>query len=106
MSLQKSDVIDAIGTETESGSIVMSIIDSWGWDSPDDHLNALQNKLNCYFDFVESGQIFESYPEAKGRNLRIDIVEKFAPPESVEYFFERTVSVAAKLGITIKRYIV
>jgi mRNA interferase HigB len=31
---------------------------------------ALQAKLNAYFEFIERGQVWHSYPAAKGRQLR------------------------------------
>jgi hypothetical protein len=34
------------------------------WSDEWQHLLALQAKLNAYFDFVQSGQIFEVRPEA------------------------------------------
>ena len=47
------------------------------WGDPQ-HLNALQEKLKTYLAFVESGEIFEAYSDARGRRLRIDVICKQA----------------------------
>ena len=53
------------------------------WDDSE-HLLLLQEKLNSYLAFIESGEIYESYPRAMGRQLVIDLVLKHSP--SVEGF--------------------
>lgn len=106
MALEKSDVVDAIGLESDTGAIVLSIIDSWDWSDPESHLNALRNKLNCYFQFIESGQIFEAYPDSKSRHLIIDVVERFEVPDYAIDFFENVTTLALKLNVTMRRRVV
>jgi hypothetical protein len=101
MSLDNLEVVDAVGTEIENNSIVLTIVDAWDWNDQRNHLTALQAKLNTYFSFVESGQIYESYPDAKGKALRIDIVSKFAPPDVALKFLEKASAVAAQLNLTV-----
>ncbi len=101
MSLDNLEVVDAVGTEIESGAVVLTIVDSWDWQDQRSHLAALQAKLNTYFGFVESGQIYESYPDAKGKVLRIDIVSKFAQPDVALTFLEKASAVAAQLSLTV-----
>jgi hypothetical protein len=101
MSLDNVEVVDAVGTETEGGTVVLSIIDAWDWNDERSHLRALQDKLNAYFGFVESGQIYEAYPDADGPPLRIDIVSKFPIPEAGLAFLEKASAVAAELNMTV-----
>ena len=77
MSLDNTEVVDAIGTDKSTNTVVLTIIDSWDWKSELGHLEALQEKLNAYFCFVESRQIYESYPDASDRKLRIDVVGRY-----------------------------
>lgn len=102
MSLDDTQVIDAIGTETESGIVVLSIIDGWDWDEEIAHLEALQSKLNAYFEFVDSGQIIDAYPDATGRSLRIDIITKFPLPHRAEEFLEKATLAASRLDIGLQ----
>jgi hypothetical protein len=57
MSLDNLEVVDVVGTERDSGTIVLTILDAWDWDDQRGHLLALRAKLNAYFGFVESGKI-------------------------------------------------
>lgn len=101
MSLDNVEVVDAVGTEAEGGTIVLSIIDGWDWNDERGHLQALQSKLNAYFEFVETGQIYEAYPEASGQPLRIDIVSKFPIPEVGLSFLEKASAVASELNMIV-----
>lgn len=47
MGLENLNAVDAVGIETESDYVVLSIIDSWDWSNERSHLLALQGKLNC-----------------------------------------------------------
>ena len=101
MSLDKIDVVDAVGTEKNSDTVVLNLLDAWDWDDERGHLFALQDKLNSYFAFVESGQIYEDYPTAAGKVLRIDIISRYPVPEAALAFLEKATAVASQLSITI-----
>ena len=101
MSLDNLEVIDAVGTERDSGTVVLSLFDAWDWDDERAHLTALQAKLNAYFGFVESGQIHEAYPAAAGKVLRIDIVSRYPMPDTALTLLEKAKTVATQLNITI-----
>ncbi len=101
MSLDNVEVVDAVGTDRVSGEDILSILDSWDWGDPRTHLVALQSKLNAYFGFIESGQIYETYPEAVGRLLRIDIVSRYPMPDAALTFLEKVSAVASELNLTV-----
>ncbi len=101
MSLDNTDVVDAVGTETKDDTIVLSIIDGWDWTDEQRHLQALQHKLNAYFIFVESGEIFLSYPEAIGHVVRVDIIGKFPIPDIGLAFLKKATIVAAELNMLV-----
>jgi hypothetical protein len=102
MSLDNLEVVDTVGTEKDSGTIVLTIFDYWDWDDDQrGHLLALQAKLNAYFAFVESGQIYESYPSSVGRVLRIDVITRYPIPDIAVSFLQKAAAVASQLNITI-----
>jgi hypothetical protein len=101
MSLDNLEVVDTVGTESDSGMIVLSIFDAWDWDDQGRHLLALQTKLNAYFGFVESGQIYEAYPSAVGKALRIDVITRYPVPDIALTLLEKAAAVASQLNITI-----
>jgi hypothetical protein len=104
MALDKSHVIDAAGVEKDTGCVVLTIADHWSWDDQKNHLLALQEKLNAYFNFIESGEILEAYPDAAGRPIVIDVIGRFPIPEIGIDFLERASAVAADLGVTIRNH--
>jgi len=101
MTLDNSKVVDAVGTDKLTGAVVLTIIDYWDWSDVRGHLLALQEKLNSYFEFVESGQIYQSYPEAQGKSVCIDIVSRHAIPAAGETFLRKASDVAAKIDLSI-----
>jgi hypothetical protein len=101
MSLDNLEVIDTVGTEKDSGTIVLTIFDAWDWDDQREHLLARQAKLNAYFGFVESGQIYQAYPSVAGRTLRIDVVSRYRMPDIALAFLEKAAAVASQLNMTI-----
>lgn len=76
MGLEATNQVDAIGIDTETGKVVLNILDSLDWNDPYEHLIALQAKLNAYFDFVEEGQMQETYPASRDRDILIRIITK------------------------------
>ncbi|WP_407059149.1 DUF6572 domain-containing protein [Ralstonia syzygii subsp. celebesensis] len=37
-------------------------------ENSEEHLLLLQEKINCYLRFIESGEIYNSFPSAEGRS--------------------------------------
>jgi hypothetical protein len=101
VSLDRLHTIDAIGTERETGVIVLTIIDGWDWSDAKEHLDALQSKINTYFEFVESGQFLEEYPAAAGALLRIDLVSRVELPQAARALIEAADRLGASLGIRV-----
>jgi hypothetical protein len=104
MSLDHTNVIDAIGTETD-GTIVLTIIDGWDWSDPLDHLAALQDKLNTYFAFVESGELLVEYPSAANQPVRIELVSRLPIPKEAVALLEQADRVAAQLDVRVSQRI-
>ena len=62
MTIDQTGVVDFIGIDT-AGNVRLTISDHLEWDvNTKEHLFQLQEKLNCYLAFVESGEILETYP--------------------------------------------
>jgi hypothetical protein len=102
MGLENDRVIDFVGFEDATGVVVLTIADSWDWADAHGHLLALQAKLNAYFNFVEAGELLESYPMAAGRPLAIDVVTKFAMDPRGSGLLEKAAEACQDLGIEIR----
>ena len=100
MAIDEPGVVDAIGTLLDKGEVILTISDHLEWDDPA-HLPALQAKLNRYLAFMESGEVFESYPTAKGKRLRIDIVCQYDPSSHGETFLTNARETITNAGFSL-----
>ena len=76
MSIDQIDVVDFIGIDRKTQSVVLSISDHLLWED-DNHLDLLQGKINKYLEFIENGEIYEIYPNAKDRAICINLICKY-----------------------------
>jgi len=97
MSIEDTQVVDFISARPNSGEVVLTVTDHLEWGESQ-HLVMLQDKLNSYLAFIESGEILECYPNAKGSKLRIEVVCKFPPDEEGRNFLGRAGEVVNKAG--------
>lgn len=102
MGLQDANKVDAIGIEKETGKIILTIFDSLDWKSPANHLLALQAKLNAYFNFVEEGQLGETYPASSGRDVVINIITSQALHPLGAELLDRASVASSDLNIQIR----
>lgn len=87
MPIDDKNVIDLVSINSE-GKAVLTISDHLEWNGENDHLLILQDKVNSYVDVLQNGQIYESYPEAKGRGFVIQLVMKCLPDENGRKFLD------------------
>ena len=103
MSVDQTNVVDAIGIDNVTGEVVLTISDHLEWTGCDnDHLFLLQEKLNTYLSFIESGEIFESYPAAKAASLLIDVVGKYPLNQAAELFYDRAASIIEGAAVRLR----
>jgi hypothetical protein len=56
-----------------------------------------------YRGFIESGEIYGSYPNAKGRPLVIDVFTKFRPTNEAARFLNQAETVVANSGALLRQ---
>jgi hypothetical protein len=100
MSLEQLDKIDIISTDKQ-GEVVLHIADHYDWDSEKEHILMLQDKINAYLQFIESGQILEEYPSATNNTITIEIVFKHEPPESSLIYIKRFKEIVVEVGFSL-----
>lgn len=105
MPLESVNSIDAIGIERETDIVVLTIADSWDWTHSHEHLLALQKKLNAYFGFIEAGQIWDDYPAAVGRQLKINVIFRYPPPLSALQLLSKASEAASEISTQISHEI-
>jgi hypothetical protein len=68
VTVEHVDKIDFVTGEQKTGDMILTISDHLDWDEDEgEHLLVLQNKLNTYLEFIESGQIYAKVPQAVGK---------------------------------------
>jgi hypothetical protein len=73
------------------------------WENDESaHLIVLQKKLNAYLRFVESGEVFEKVPDARGRNIVINLVGKFRLSESADIFLRKVSDTVENAGLRLR----
>jgi hypothetical protein len=97
MSVEKTNVVDAIGIEKNEW-VVLTISDHLEWDLANEHLLVLQDKINGYLRFIESGEIFDAYPQAHGKQIMISIVALHSPFGDAVKFIDRAKETVEKAG--------
>jgi hypothetical protein len=91
MSVDQAEKIDFYGIDKATDDLWLTISDHLPWDKDEgEHLVILQDKLNAYLRFIESGEIFGKVPDARGRKIGITLVGKFPLSEKARLFFEQS----------------
>ena len=57
MSILETNKIDMVATRPDSRVVRLIITDHLDWDDVETHSRLLQEKVNAYLDFVETGQV-------------------------------------------------
>jgi hypothetical protein len=99
MTVENSSVIDGMGSDPATGRVTLMISDHLDWEDEKAHLYVLQQKLNSYLDFVQSGQVYETHPEGRQAGVRIQVFAKYLAPPSAGWFFQRATEVAQVNGV-------
>ena len=103
MSVDQTNVVDAIGVDNATGDVVLTITDHLEWTGSDnEHLFLLQEKLNTYLRFVESGEMLETYPDAKGRAVLIDVVYKYPLSQPAQVFYNQVAQIVEDAGMKLR----
>jgi hypothetical protein len=98
MSIDQLDKIDIIST-TPQGEVVLHVADHLEWENEKEHILLLQDKINAYLQYIESGQVLDDYPNAKNNKVAIEVVFKHAPPGSILTYLEQFKKVVENLGV-------
>jgi hypothetical protein len=99
MSVENLNVIDGMGLDADRA--VMVISDHLEWGDPV-HLSLLGAKIEAYANAALSGQLVESYPQAKDRPLAIKLVWQHEPDETAASFVETIRQQLDQVGIAFE----
>jgi hypothetical protein len=99
MALDQTDVIDFISGNKDSKEIVLYITDHYEWGEEDErHLLLLQDKINVYLGYIESGEILEKFPYANDKKKVIKVIGKFELTQIAKDFFKKGAEIIRNAG--------
>jgi hypothetical protein len=98
MAVDQTGVIDLASVSPSTGEMVLTITDHLDWTNTVEHQSVLQNKLNAYLAFAESGEVFERFPDARGRAIAFNVVFKFRPDSEGTLFLDRARKIIESAG--------
>lgn len=101
MAVEKEKEIDIAGIDKKTDACILAIIDSMTWNDEHQHLLLLQSKLNSYLAFIESGEIFDAYPHAKGKFIIIQIRFSYELSESANKFLNLASEIIQQAGFLL-----
>jgi hypothetical protein len=108
MSIDDPTVVDFIALERDGSILVLVVSDHRDWQEPLEHIWALQEKLNSYAAFIESGDVWAAASKRGGRQLdpgsipiQIRIFLGHEPPPVLREFVVRANEAFRPLGATI-----
>jgi len=99
MSVVDTDSIDAIGLDKEAKRVFLTIVDPLVWDNENVHLFTLQEKINTYLHFVESGELLKAMPDSESCDIAIELILKHMPTDDAITFFDKTMQILFDKGI-------
>jgi hypothetical protein len=102
MTIDDPKMIDMIGVDSTTGKFVLTICDHKDWTEVRGHLLALQEKINSYIAFIQSGQLKRHHPNLDGTPVYIDIVGKESMPPMGSAFLAKMNDVLSQLGIQVR----
>jgi hypothetical protein len=101
LSIEDTDIVDFISVDPSGSEVELTISDHLDWENADRHIQLLQSKIFRYLDFIDSGEIHQSYPAAAGKQLVIRIRAKFPPGRFANEVFDFIKSVARENGVKL-----
>ena len=88
MSVVDVDKVDGIGMDEDENTVALMISDHLDWKDEYVHLEILQDKINAYLGFIESGQLQQVYPNKKIKEYVIEIFFQYSVPDSCSRFLK------------------
>ena len=89
MSVEQTETVDMICQHESTDHIELVISDHLDWSDERQHLLLLQDKVNTYLQFIESGQIVDAYEDPAGRPIDIEVALKHYPTNNAVAFFQK-----------------
>lgn len=103
MTVDQTKIIDSVRDAYNGKEVILSIIDHLTWDQNEgEHLLLIQEKMNTYLAFIESGQLDTDFPHLKGREVVIIWFGKYPLSEQAKTFYRLASGAISKAGFRLE----
>jgi hypothetical protein len=85
---------------TKDGVVTLSVADHLDWTDEHAHLSRLQEKLNTYVAFIDSGELVDKFPEAADHSPLIEVHFVHPPTAAAKDFLLKATSTIHSEGIS------
>lgn len=102
VTIENTKSIDSIGVHKNTGKVILKIFDHLDWANEYDHLILLQDKVNTYLHFLESGEVYQAYKDAQGREFVISVDFAVPPSSNVLKFLDTAAKIALDAGFELE----
>lgn len=101
MSITETGKIDIIASRPNSSAVKLVITDHLTWDDLDTHARLLQEKINTYLDFVESGQLrrLQTPRIPESPEIHITLAVQHPPSANAEVFLAQVREFLARVSV-------
>ena len=96
------NTIDMVAINDTKGYTALVISNLDEWDDDNVKLMELQDKINFYQVYIQSGKLLEDHPESKGLDTHILLVTKYPPSDDGKQFLSAAAMQLALKGQILK----
>jgi hypothetical protein len=98
MAVDQTDLIDFVSTGADA-TVMLGIADHLSWTDEAHHLQQLQHKLNRYLDFLNSGELAETFPQSADCRPIVRVHFVNSPTATAEQFLSKAASSIEAEGV-------
>ena len=99
MAIEDTETIDAILYDSEKDNLNLIIIQIKDWKAIPESLELLRKKINNYIIFALKGQLWEEYPQYKGKQVCFSLECNSLPEGQISELIDSTIQVLSKYKI-------
>jgi hypothetical protein len=92
--VENPKVVDLIARESESGAVVLSMLERRPWGADPDQIRQIQDKFNSYLAYVVAGHLEREYPQYAGAPVVFRLECAQPPGEQESAFLDAVTSFA------------
>ena len=100
--VEQTEIVDMVGIDEESGNVVLAIFDPLGWECEHERLLLLENKLNAYLRFIDSGELVQKVPNARDRRVLVEVIGRKGQSPKAREFFQKAKGFFGDSGIGLR----